>query len=80
MFRAAAIAALATHRPMTLAALKQESALLQRRIELDADGADAFELWTRLGVAEAQSVPDVDAAEVRARRPAAVAALANGAA
>jgi len=80
MFRAAAIAALDTHRPMTLEALKHESALLQRRIELDAGSADAFELWTRLGVVEAQTVPDIDAAEVRRRRPAAVAALANGAA
>ena len=79
-FRAAAVAALDTHRPMTLAALKLESALLQRRADADADNADAFELWTRLGVSDAQAVPDLDAAAVRARRPATVAALANGAA
>ena len=79
-FRAAAIAALATHRPMTLAALQQESALLQQRVDIDGDNADAFELWTRLGVPDARSVPDLDADAVRALRPAAVAALAGGAA
>ena len=77
-FRAAAIAALEVHRPLTLAALQQELALLQWRTDLAGDGADAFELWARLGVADARAVPDLDAAAVRARRPAAVAALANG--
>jgi len=79
-FRDAAIAALDGHRPMTLAALQQESELLQRRAELDGDNADAFELWSRLGVADARSVPDLDADAVRALRPAAMAPLASGAA
>ena len=77
-FRAAAIAALDTHRPMTLAALQRESMLLQRRTDVDGENADAFELWTLLGVPDAQAVPDLDADAVRARRPAALAALANG--
>jgi malonate decarboxylase beta subunit len=77
-FRAAAIAALDVHRPMTLAALQQESMLLQRRTDVDGENADAFELWTLLGVPDAQAVPDLDADAVRARRPAALAALANG--
>ncbi len=77
-FRAAAIAALDTHRPMTLAALQQESTLLQRRTDVDGENADAFELWTLLGVPDAQAVPDLDADAVRARRPAALAGLANG--
>jgi len=77
-FRAAAIAALDAHRPMTLDALQQESALLQWRAELDGENVDAFELWTRLGVSRAQAVPDLDADAVRALRPAAVAGLANG--
>jgi len=77
-FRAAAVAALGTHRPMTLAALQQESALLQRRTDVDGDNADAFELWALLGVPDAQAVPDLDAAAVRVRRPVALAALANG--
>ena len=77
-FRAAAIAALDTHRSMTLAALQQESMLLQRRTDVDGENADAFELWTLLGVPDAQAVPDLDADAVRARRPAALAALANG--
>jgi len=79
-FRDAAVAALDGHRPMTLAALQQESALLQRRTDLDGDNADAFELWSRLGVPDARSVPDLDADAVRARRPAAMAPLATGAA
>ena len=77
-FRAAAIAALDLHRPMTLAALQQESLLLQRRTDVDGENADAFELWTLLGVPGAQAVPDLDADAVRARRPAALAGLANG--
>ena len=77
-FRAAAIAALDVHRPMTLAALQQESMLLQRRTDIDGENADAFELWTLLGVPDAQAVPDLDADAVRARRPAALAGLANG--
>jgi malonate decarboxylase beta subunit len=79
-FRAAAIAALDVHRPMTLAALQRESALLRWRTEFAGEGADAFELWARLGVGQAQSVPDLDADAVRALRPASVAALANGSA
>jgi malonate decarboxylase beta subunit len=79
-FRAAAVATLSSHRPLTLAALQQESALLQRRAEVDGDNADAFELWSRLGVEQARGVPDLDADAVRARRPAALAALASGAA
>ena len=77
-FRAAAIAALDRHRPMTLEALQQESALLQARADMDGDNADAFELWTRLGVRDARAVPDLEAGAVRALRPAGVAALANG--
>jgi malonate decarboxylase beta subunit len=79
-FRAAALAALDVHRPMTLAALQQESALLQWRTDLAGDGADAVEYWSRLGVADAGAVPDLDAPALRSRRPPAVAALANGAA
>ena len=79
-FRAAAVAALDVHRPMTLAALQQESTLLQWRTDLAGDGADAFAFWSRLGVADARAVPDLDADTIRARRPAAVAPLANGAA
>ena len=79
-FRTAAIAALGTHRPMTLAALQQESALLQQRVDTDGDNADAVEFWTRLGVPDAGAVPDLDADAVRALRPAAAALLAEGAA
>jgi len=79
-FRDAAIAALDAHRPMTLEALQLESALLQARADADGDNADAFELWSRLGVPEPRAVPDLDADALRPRRPAAAAALAQGAA
>jgi malonate decarboxylase beta subunit len=77
-FRDAAIAAASVHRPLTLAALQRESALLQQRTELAGDGADAFEFWTRLGVPAAFDIPDLDAVSVRELRPAAMAPLANG--
>jgi malonate decarboxylase beta subunit len=79
-FRAAAIAALSVRRPMTLAELQQEAALLRWRTDQAGEGAAAFELWTRLGVADAHAVPDLDADAVRQRRPAALAPLANGSA
>jgi len=79
-FRDAAIAALDAHRPMTLEELQRESALLQARADADGDNADAFELWSRLGVRESRAVPELDADALRTRRPAAVAALAQGAA
>ena len=63
---------------MSLEELQQESLLLQTRADADGDNADAFELWTRLGVPEPRSVPDLDADALRPRRPAAVAALAHG--
>ena len=76
-FRAAAVDALAARRPLTLAALQQESTLLQARLALAGDGADAFDFWTRLGVARAAEVPDLDADVVRTLRPAAVTDLAR---
>ena len=79
-FRDAAIAALDAHRPLTLEELQRKSALLQARADADGDNADAFELWSRLGVRESRAVPELDADALRARRPAAVAALAQGAA
>jgi len=65
---------------MTLEALQQESALLQARADADGDNADAFELWSRLSVPEPRAMPDLDADALRPCHPAAVAALAQGAA
>jgi len=76
-FRAAAMAVLDVHRPMTLANLEGEHAALQARTLAAGDAVDGFALWQRLGVRDATQVPDLDAAEVRARRPAAAAALAT---
>lgn len=73
-FRAAAITALDAARPVTLALLEAEHALLAARLALldgaPVDGDDAVALWTRLGVADAARVPDLDADAVRALRPA----------
>jgi malonate decarboxylase beta subunit len=65
-FRAAALALIDQPRPMTLADLEAEHALLTSRLRQVAPGADAVELWQRLGVIEAAAVPDMEAAEVRA--------------
>lgn len=74
-FRAAAIAmiaALDTPSPVSLASLEAEHALLASRLVLledrDADGDEATTLWTRLGVAAAAQVPDLDVAAVRGLR------------
>jgi malonate decarboxylase beta subunit len=68
-FRAAAIAALAGGRPLTLAALEAEHALLTRRLAAASADGDAIELWQRLGVPTPEQVPDLNAAQVRALRP-----------
>lgn len=78
-FRRAAIAAmeaLPTSRPVTIEALETEHALLAHRLSLlDAavTGDDAQALWTRLGVAQAAQVPDLDVADVVPLRTLAVA-------
>jgi malonate decarboxylase beta subunit len=71
-FRAAAIDGLAAARPITLQALEDEHALLSARLRLlpdRLDGDDAVNLWSRLGVADASRVSDLDVDAVRALRP-----------
>ncbi len=70
-FRDAAIAALSSATPVTLELLEAEHALLARRAGLLAStvqGDEAAALWARLGVADAERVPDMDIEAVRARR------------
>ena len=62
-FRAAAIAALGSARPITPAALEQEHAKLAARLRFD--GAEAIALWTALGIADAARVPDLDVAALQ---------------
>jgi malonate decarboxylase beta subunit len=73
-FRSAAIECLSGAAvPVTLDRLEAEHALLAARLDLlsDAvDGDDAVTLWSRLGVADAARVPDLNVDEVRALRPA----------
>ena len=68
-FRTAAIASLQTTRPLTLASLQAQQALLTQRADLGAGTDDAVALWQALGVAQAAEVPDLGAAQVRALRP-----------
>ncbi len=73
-FRAAAIAAWQASKPVTGDNLEAEHALLAARLRLldDAvDGDEALALWTRLGVADAARIGDLDVDAVRALRPAA---------
>lgn len=71
-FRAAALAALQAHRPVTLAGLQAEHQRLAQRLlllpeALDSD-TEAATFWQRLGVADARRVPMLDVAAVRALR------------
>jgi len=65
-FREAALQRLGQSRPVTLEALEQEHALLAARLAEHGDCADAVEIWRRLGIADAPSVVNLDAAELRA--------------
>ena len=71
-FRAAAVAAIDASRPLTLAALEEEHALLSARLHAlppDTAGRDeATLLWSALGFADAQQVPDLSVEAVRALR------------
>ena len=70
-FRAAAIGALASSRPLTPALLEAEHALLAHRLQVAGDDGDATDLWRGLGIPAPERVPDLDAAQVRALRRAA---------
>ncbi len=63
-FRAAAIAALDSGRPVTLELLEAEHARLSARLTFD--GSEAIALWASLGVQSASHVPDLDVAGVLA--------------
>lgn len=74
-FRAAAIAALGAAKAVTPALLEAEHALLSARLRdmppPSDDSDDATALWQRLGIADAQRIPDMDVAAVHALRAAA---------
>ncbi len=75
-FRAAAIGLLDAARPVTLALLEAEHALLTERLRLvpeavwSGDGTEPEQMWRALGIADAARVPDLDATQVRALRTA----------
>jgi malonate decarboxylase beta subunit len=72
-FRAAAIAAMAASRPVTLEALEAEHALIEARLALLPEriaGDEAVALWSGLGFRDADRVGDLDVeAVVALRRP-----------
>jgi malonate decarboxylase beta subunit len=70
-FRAAAIEAMDAPRPVTLASLEAEHALLVARLALlpeAVEGDEACALWARLGVPDPARVPDLTVDAVRALR------------
>jgi malonate decarboxylase beta subunit len=67
-FRAAAIDALGQSRPLTLELLQAEHELLSARLARCGDCDDAFEMSSRLGIAEPSRVPDLDVQALCARR------------
>ena len=71
-FRDAAVAALDAARPVTLDTLEAEHALLRARaalLDAPVEGDEATALWSRLGVADAPRVAQLDVDAVRALRP-----------
>ncbi|MBV5294026.1 MAG: biotin-independent malonate decarboxylase subunit beta [Curvibacter lanceolatus] len=64
-FREAALQLLGQARPLTLEALEQEHALLAARLADHGDCADAVDIWRHLGIPDAPSVVNLDAADVR---------------
>jgi malonate decarboxylase beta subunit len=72
-FRNAAISALGSNHAPTLASLQAEQALLSQRLSAGEGADDAVDLWPQLGLmtaATAERVPDLNADQVRALRPA----------
>jgi malonate decarboxylase beta subunit len=72
-FRAAAVELLDSPHPFDLDALEAEHALLGKRAALlktPVEGDEAVALWSRLGVADAAKVMDLDVPDVHALRPA----------
>lgn len=73
-FRVAAISLLGSARPVTQEVLEAEHKLLAVRLrdvpadEWTGDGSEPVALWQRLGIANAQRVPDLDVMAVRALR------------
>ncbi|MGJ7546224.1 biotin-independent malonate decarboxylase subunit beta [Variovorax sp. LT1R16] len=71
-FRAAAVAAIDVSKPLTLAVLEAEHTLLMARLHaLPSDTAghdEATLLWSALGIADAQQVPELPVEAVRALR------------
>ena len=65
-FRDAAIASLTQANAVTLESLEREHALLATRLHDAPESADAVALWRQLGIRDAERVPDLDAAELRA--------------
>jgi malonate decarboxylase beta subunit len=63
-FRAAAIRALDARRPMTPDALEREHRLLSARLDTAGDDPDAYAFWRRLGIVDAQRVPDLNVHEI----------------
>jgi malonate decarboxylase beta subunit len=67
-FRRAALSGMSACRPMDAVALEAEHAKLAQRLTDAADTNDAPTLWRLLGIAGAEAVPDMSAAQVRELR------------
>lgn len=63
-FRRAAIGLLHQARPLSLAALEAEHALLTERLRRDGDCRDALDIWQRAGVPEPLRVTDMEADDI----------------
>lgn len=56
-FRHAAISRLGVSEPLSLENMDEEHASLKQRLSLVSEDADAMDVWTALGIADASAVP-----------------------
>lgn len=64
-FRSAAIALLDQSRPLSLAAMEAEQALLSHRLARYGDCRDAYDIWARAGVPDSAQVADLEADQMQ---------------
>lgn len=64
-FRSAALALLGQSRPLSLAAMEAEQALLSDRLTRFGDCRDALDIWARAGLADPAQVADLEAGQMQ---------------
>ena len=66
-FRSAVIDAMAAHKPLSVANLKQDLERLKRRIEAYGECSDATQIWQKMGL-DAENVAEMSSQELKAEK------------